>query len=248
MTSGHKLAALGAFAVLILTGCTAVNPKHLGTQNDHAALTAPVESAPPVEPPPPTALTALGPTRTSALPADTTQVVVVDAPTSKATTNTVSMWEKTDSGWHEQGAPVTARNGYNGWKEHRHDGDGTSPIGMFSLTAAAGRLPNPGSTLPYEFDATHYTTHGTFMGGNLAGAYDYVVAIDYNRVPGSPPSDRRRPDGRIYGGDVWFHVDHHSPTHACISLPIDQMRDLLLWLDPAEHPIVVMGPDAYVGA
>jgi L,D-peptidoglycan transpeptidase YkuD (ErfK/YbiS/YcfS/YnhG family) len=71
-------------------------------------------------------------------------------------------------------------------------------------------------------------------GESLAGAFDYVIAIDYNRVDGSSPLDPRRPQGAARGGGVWLHVDHGGPTQGCISLGSDAMRRLLQTLDPAD--------------
>lgn len=240
-------------AVWLLTGCMpgiAMNPEHVPVTQDSAASVEPLPAstlaASAIRPSP--TISDLGPTRSASIPADTAQVVVVSAAAEDSTRNLVSRWERTSTGWQRIGVPVTAHNGHQGWSSDRRDGDGTSPIGTFTLTSAAGRRADPGTLLPYEQDKTYYQTHGTFMGGDLRGSFEYVVAIDFNRVPGAPVSDQRRPDGAKYGGGVWFHVDHDSPTQACISIPLDDMRVLLKWLDPAKKPLVVMGPESYVGA
>ncbi|OSC51060.1 hypothetical protein B5181_39740, partial [Streptomyces sp. 4F] len=69
-----------------------------------------------------------------------------------------------------------------------------------------------------------------------------VIAIDYNRVPGTTPLDKTRPLGEDKGGGVWIHVDHQGPTNACVSLSEEHMRALLNVLDPDKEPVVVMGP------
>jgi L,D-peptidoglycan transpeptidase YkuD (ErfK/YbiS/YcfS/YnhG family) len=71
-----------------------------------------------------------------------------------------------------------------------------------------------------------------------------VVAINYNREPGTSPLDWTRPLGAARGGGIWFHVDHGGPTHGCVSLPTADMLTLLHTLDPAQHPVVVMGNGA----
>lgn len=207
------------------------------------ALRAPV---PPAPAPPPATISVLGPGQQASIPASTAQVVVVDAATSRSAVSVVTEWDKTATGWHQQGPAIPAHNGYAGWSAHRHSGDGTSPVGMFTLTSAGGRLPSPGTRLPYEHRPVYYDVSGTFLGGNLAGSFDYVVAINYNRVASAPPSDPRLPEGPAPGGGIWFHVDHHSPTHGCVSLPLAQMRALLQWLNPADHPVVVMGPQSWL--
>ncbi|MBZ9638354.1 L,D-transpeptidase family protein, partial [Streptomyces sp. PSKA30] len=43
------------------------------------------------------------------------------------------------------------------------------------------------------------------------------------------------------GGGIWLHVDHGGPTHGCVSLSQQHMRELLRTLDPDQHPVIVMG-------
>lgn len=80
-----------------------------------------------------------------------------------------------------------------------------------------------------------------FEGETLEGSFDYVVAVDYNRVPGASPLDPVRPLGQERGGGIWIHVDHGGPTQGCISLPENRMRELLRILDPEKKPVVVIG-------
>ena len=110
------------------------------------------------------------------------------------------------------------------------------------LTDGGGRLPDPGTRLTYDHAVQGFTITGTGAEGEpLAGAFDYVVAINYNRQAGTSPRDWTRPLGEDRGGGIWFHVDHDGPTQGCISLSKAHMRKLLRTLDPARHPVVVMG-------
>ncbi|WP_420716619.1 L,D-transpeptidase family protein [Streptomyces sp. H27-H1] len=120
-------------------------------------------------------------------------------------------------------------------------GDLRTPIGAFTLTAAGGLLPNPGTRLPYD-QSFSFTLRGRdFLGTPLAGSFDYVVGIDYNRVRGTTPLDRQRPLGPEAGGGIWLHVSHGGPTQGCVSLTRQHMEELLLALDPEQQPVVVMG-------
>ena len=77
------------------------------------------------------------------------------------------------------------------------------------------RAPGSRTTSSRRFDA-----RGTgFEGEPLRGSFDYVVAINYNREPGTTPLDRTRPLGDEKGGGIWIHVDHGGPTQGCVSLP-----------------------------
>lgn len=78
--------------------------------------------------------------------------------------------------------------------------------------------------------------------------FDYVIAIDYNRVKGTAPNDPTRPLGQSKGGSIWLHMDHGSGTSACVSLPKSAMQLLLRTLDPKQHPVVVMGDKATLRA
>jgi L,D-peptidoglycan transpeptidase YkuD (ErfK/YbiS/YcfS/YnhG family) len=173
------------------------------------------------------------------------QVIVVSAVDRDANTNNVTLWERADqdAAWAPYGAPITGRNGVNGWTTEHEEGDLRSPIGVFSLTAAGGKLPDPGTGLPYEYRPSFYKTAGP-RGEPMANAFNYVVAIDYNRLSGYPPSDPTRPLGDEVGGDIWLHVDHLSPTRACVAVDQDALVSILRWLSPAGHPMIVMGDTA----
>lgn len=52
------------------------------------------------------------------------------------------------------------------------------------------------------------------------------------------------PMGANRGMGIWIHVDHGGPTHACVSIAKAHMKQLLRVLNPADHPVVVMGDAA----
>ncbi|MGF7233374.1 MAG: L,D-transpeptidase family protein [Frankia sp.] len=184
------------------------------------------------------------------IPKDTTQVIVVRGAGHDAVTNTVARWQRASPGapWRPVGASLPGHNGANGWSTDHHEGDLRSPVGVFTLTNAAGRLPDPGSKLPYEFKPDYYVSTGTFLGHPLAGSLDYLVEINYNHIPGTPPSNRARPLGQALGGGIFLHIDHGAPTHGCISIARDQVVATIRWLDPAAHPVIVMGDAASLAA
>ncbi|MEN3586061.1 L,D-transpeptidase family protein [Streptomyces sp. ZYX-F-203] len=189
------------------------------------------------------ALPGVGPFTRSRLPADTRQVFVVAGATVDSSRSHGVLYERDDrSRWRARGGPWPVHNGLRGWTHRHHAGDLRSPIGVFGLRDAGGRLPNPGGRLPYHQDAA-FTISGTgHLGEPLAGSFDHVVAIDYNRVPGRSPLDGARPMGADRGGGIWIHVDHEGPTSGCLSLRPRDMRDLLRALDPVARPVVLMGP------
>jgi L,D-peptidoglycan transpeptidase YkuD (ErfK/YbiS/YcfS/YnhG family) len=191
----------------------------------------------------PARLPGVGPRTLSHIPADTRQVVLVTGASRKSASSQVVLYERVDGGWRA-GAVWAAHNGYRGWTDEHYAGDLHSPIGVFGLTDAGGRLADPGTRLPYHRSGGFSVSGTGFEGEPLAGAFDYVVAINYNRQPGTSPMDGAQPMGASRGGGIWIHVDHGGPTHACVSLSKTHMKQLLRALDPADHPVVVMGDAA----
>ncbi|MEV1066100.1 L,D-transpeptidase family protein [Streptomyces sp. NPDC050263] len=189
----------------------------------------------------PTVLPGLGPKTLAEIPANARQVLIVTGTDKNSPQSQVVLYQRTDaSGW-TAGQTWAAHNAREGWTDDHYAGDLHSPIGVFTLSDAGGLLADPGTKLPYAQSGS-FTIGGTgFEGEPLAGSFDYVVAIDYNRKPGTSPLDWTRPLGTNRGGGIWLHVDHGGPTHGCVSLAKQHMKELLLALDPALHPVVVMG-------
>ncbi|MFE4550499.1 L,D-transpeptidase family protein [Streptomyces sp. NPDC056785] len=197
--------------------------------------------------PTPGKLPGVGPGMLARIPDRTRQVVLVTGENANSPDSTVVLYRRTGAGWRP-GAVWRAHNALKGWTHDHRAGDLRSPVGVFTLTAAGGRLADPGSGLPYDRSGG-FTAHGTgFEGEPLAGSFDYVIAIDYNHRPGTSPLDWDRPMGASRGGGIWLHVDHGGPTHGCVGLGTDHMKELLRVLEPARHPVIVMGDAASLGA
>jgi L,D-peptidoglycan transpeptidase YkuD (ErfK/YbiS/YcfS/YnhG family) len=188
--------------------------------------------------------TALG----AQVPADSTQVLVAYGDGADDSAVTAVLYQKTaDGGW--TGADSwSGHAARDGWALKKSEGDLRTPVGVFGLTDAGGREPNPGSALPYDHSAAFVDTGRGFDGESLADAFDYVIAVDYNRTPGTSPLVETYPLGAARGGGVWLHVDHGGPTHGCVSLPRAAMVYLLRTLKPQDHPVIVMGDRADLAA
>lgn len=244
MITDRPRAALLA-ASLLLTGCgggAVATPAH-----EPGVATAATGTATPSTPTPEIALRAaprqlpgLGPKTWAEVPSETRQAVVVTGRGRNSPQSTVVLYERTDAGW-EAGESRPAHNALRGWTDHHRAGDLRSPIGVFTLTDAGGLLRDPGTRLPYDHGVGFTATGTGFEGEPLAGSFDYVIAIDYNRKPGTSPLDWTRPLGAGRGGGIWLHVDHDGPTQGCVSIARKHMRELLRALDPERHPVVVMG-------
>ncbi|MEC4020499.1 L,D-transpeptidase family protein [Streptomyces sp. H27-D2] len=179
------------------------------------------------------------------IPANARQVVAVYGKGADSADAAVSLFTKDGSGW-KRTKNWTGHNGKRGWTPDHREGDKRSPVGVFTLSDAGGVLADPGAKLPYQQSAAFAAPH--YWAKSHWNDFDYVVAIDYNRVKGTPPNDPTRPQGQSKGGSIWLHMDHGSGTSGCVSLPKSGMEYLLKTLDPKQHPVVVMGDKAHLAA
>lgn len=242
---------VAATLALLGAGYVATSDRHGGksvADNDRddvpsarAAGAVPAKAGGPAADPMPTAIPGLGPKTRAAIPASSRQVLVAAGTSKGSSDSLVTLWTRlTDGHWHP-GATWRAHNALDGWTGDHHAGDLHSPIGVFTLHDAGGFDADPGSKLPYHRSADFQAGGVGFDGEPLDEAFDYVIAIDYNRVPGTSPLDSTQPLGADRGGGIWVHVDHGGPTHGCVSISATHMVDLLHTLEPAQHPVIVMG-------
>lgn len=154
----------------------------------------------------------------------------------------------------------------------RRQSTGTSPAGTFGIVSAFGNGSDPGTALPYVvadrndwwvYDPRDPQTYNVFQTRRPAAAawrtswaehlsaygdqYRYVAVLDFNQ----PADVVRAPDGQRVagqpadtklGGGIFLHVSGPGATAGCVSVRRSTMRRTLQWLDPAQHPVIVMGP------
>ncbi|TVL89603.1 hypothetical protein [Streptomyces sp. SAJ15] len=185
----------------------------------------------------------VGDTLHSRIPDRSRQVLAVYGEGENSARATAVLYVKRGENWHRDRS-WAAHNGRRGWTVDHEENDLRSPVGVFTLSDAGGVLPDPGARLPYDADAAFAAPR--YWPKTYWNDFDYVIAIDYNRVRGTSPLDPTRPRGQREGGGIWLHLDHGSGTSACVSLPKSGMEYLLKTLDPERHPVVVMGDKAHL--
>jgi L,D-peptidoglycan transpeptidase YkuD (ErfK/YbiS/YcfS/YnhG family) len=169
------------------------------------------------------------------------QRIQVTAPTARSTTATLIVRE---CGKRVFG-PWRARVGRNGLSAHHLEGDGTTPTGTYGIGPVVyGIDADPGISLRYHRlvcgdwwdedarSATYNTfrhvacgTSPSFGGGSealwrITPAYRLFALIQYNVAPVVP--------GR--GSAIFLHVDTGRATNGCVSLPLTELRSLLVKL------------------
>nr|WP_225098976.1 hypothetical protein [Streptomyces sp. CoH27] len=233
----HCAVAVTAFGTLLttLSGCGSDGSGPVDAEGAQGPRHPVVSAIPATDP---TRIPGVGDRLHRWIPRNSSQVVAVYGKGEDSPDSTVVLYMKEGPEWRPV-ARWAGHNGRNGWTTDHHSGDERSPVGVFGLSDAGGVLDDPGSMLPYDQDEYAYAP--TIDTEAYEHVFDYVIAIDYNRLPGTPPHDPTRPDGDDKGGGVWLHPDHGDGTAACVSVPRGAMKFLLRTLDPARHPVMVMG-------
>jgi L,D-peptidoglycan transpeptidase YkuD (ErfK/YbiS/YcfS/YnhG family) len=193
--------------------------------------------------------------------AQATQLITVDAPTYATTSATVSVWQREGPCWVAVFGPWTAHIGANGFSDHHVEGDDTTPTGAYGIGAVMyGNAPNPGVQYQYQqlvcgdwwdedSNSPQYNTFQSvpcgetpsFGGDSEAlwqetNVYPSFAVIDYNTSPVVPGA----------GSAIFIAANLGSPTEGCVGLPVDELDQLLRWLNPADLPLVVLGPDSEI--
>ena len=119
------------------------------------------------------------------IPADSGQVVAVYGEGRDSADSTVVLYGKRGPAWDRMRS-WPAHNAQKGWTTDHHAGDRHSPIGVFTLTDAGGVLADPGARCRTPTRPASGRAGG--LRWRLDEAFDYVIAIDYNRVTGTPPN------------------------------------------------------------
>jgi L,D-peptidoglycan transpeptidase YkuD (ErfK/YbiS/YcfS/YnhG family) len=166
--------------------------------------------------------------------------VAAPGPHSTTATFTASACGKTVFG------PWRARVGYAGLSTRHREGDGTTPIGTFTLGPTAyGLDPDPGALLAYHrlrcgdwwdedpgsptYNSFRHLACGLqppFHGGEALWratvAYREFVVIRYNVAPTVAG----------HGSGIFLHDGTGRATSGCVSLPRAELLRVLRWLRP----------------
>jgi L,D-peptidoglycan transpeptidase YkuD (ErfK/YbiS/YcfS/YnhG family) len=187
------------------------------------------------------------------------QIITVVAAGYTTTHATLTAWALSDACWHTALGPFPARLGAAGLHDHRVEGDGSTPTGVFGVGPVMyGNGPNPGTRYPYhalqcgdwwdgdpaspQYNMFVHVTCGSrppFAAGSEAlwtvpDAYRSFAVIDYNTHPVVPG----------LGSGIFLADGTAMPTVGCVSLGPTDHDAVLGWLDPAARPLVVIGTAA----
>jgi D-alanyl-D-alanine dipeptidase len=218
------------------------------------------------------ALCLLGGAYAARLPADTRQLLVVVSPSWQADHGTLTRWERVGDRWHRIGRPVPVKLGRHGmgWGDglfpapaggpRKREGDGRSPAGVFGLPFLFGEGVS-GFRYPYRrmnrfsrcVDDPRSRNYNRIVDSRrvpadyrsyermkfLSGLYRYGIFVAHN--PGRTPGA---------GSCIFMHIKRRDgkPTVGCTAMSSAAILQIMRWLDPRKHPLLVQAPREAIGA
>jgi L,D-peptidoglycan transpeptidase YkuD (ErfK/YbiS/YcfS/YnhG family) len=220
-----------------------------------------------------TMLTAAGQARAAAgvdtglraIPRASRELVAVTAPRASATTGTLTAEVRSAPGarWHRVLGPWPAELGRHGLSAHRHEGDGTTPLGIFAIMPTLyGNAPRPrgvreryrrlrcGEWWDEDPASRRYNRFVALPCGVIPSfaarsealwtekvAYPYFAVIGFN-------TDPIRRGRRAPGSGIFLHSWTDAPTAGCVAIHRSRLLSLLRWLAPARHPVIAISVGA----
>jgi L,D-peptidoglycan transpeptidase YkuD (ErfK/YbiS/YcfS/YnhG family) len=201
------------------------------------------------------------------IPARANQLIVVSSPT-PAPVNYLATLQayaraNASSPWRPAFGPWPAETGYGHLRRHRHEGDGSTPIGVFGIAPTMYGNDRRPSGVGYRYHrlvcgdwwdedpfSPRYNRFVHVACGTTPGfaswserlwtettAYPYFAVLTFNTTP-----IVRGP--KAPGSGIFLHSWVDGPTAGCVALPQARLLRVLRWLRPARHPAVEIGPEA----
>jgi L,D-peptidoglycan transpeptidase YkuD (ErfK/YbiS/YcfS/YnhG family) len=145
----------------------------------------------------------------------------------------------------------------------KHEGDGKAPAGLFELGPAFGHAREAPAGIHWPYSAMTERDYWIDDPGSLF--YNQLVTIPADK-PNEPGKfwksfERMRRADQLYelglvirhnlpqpvrgkGSAIFFHLwkKPAAPTIGCTAMSRENLLDLLRWLDPARHPLLVQAP------
>lgn len=181
------------------------------------------------------------------------ELITVIAPSRQSHTASVELFRRSGGCFRVTAGPYAAYIGINGLSSHHVEGDGTTPIGLFSVGPTMyGVSANPLVSYPYHRlvcgdwwdEDPHSLSYNRFVhvacgstppfGGNSEAlwlhvpAYDYFAVIEYNSSLVVPER----------GSGIFLHVAKGDPTTGCVSIAKVNLIKILRLLHLSLHPVI----------
>lgn len=160
--------------------------------------------------------------------------------------------------WRVHRGPLPAMVGRNGFAApgEKVEGDGRSPAGLFPLEFVFGYDPGVKSRMPYRqatgddlwVDDVSSPQYNTWVrrGETAAKSFEEMRLPDIRYRHGVVIGYNRNPIIKGKGSAIFMHawLEDGKPTAGCVSLDENELVGIIEWLDPAEHPMILMGNES----
>ena len=171
----------------------------------------------------------------------------------RGSTGVLDTWERSDGGWAKSMTDIPVVIGYNGAVEaqHKREGDGRTPKGLYRLGLAFGYQPLAAMKMPYKvlteqdvwIDDPRSEAYNTLANAKpKTGSYETMRRADGLYRLGVVVEYNTRPVVAYKGSAIFLHVwrSSESVTEGCIAMAESSLRDLLLWLDQTKRPVIMI--------
>jgi D-alanyl-D-alanine dipeptidase len=201
---------------------------------------------------------------------DSNQVILVSNNSTKSSKAVLQAFERTNGKWQKIYPDISANIGKNGFKKvknsvltkdekavYKHEGDGCSPMGAFTITSLFGWGNNPFFNLKYKM----ISVNDYWVSGNTKGTYNILLS----RIGGPDKSwtifeklkipqykfaaliNYNTGSDKIIGNGsaIFLHIaDKKGYTSGCTSVAEADLIKILKWLKADKKPIIVQGTQA----
>ena len=204
---------------------------------------------------------------------DTKQLLVVTTKNWSISSGIMQRYERHNKSWQKVGKAIDIelrRNGL-GWGIGLHDipkdakfikkeGDGKAPAGIFRLNQAFGYAP---FKIDYPYEVYKETDHcvddinskyynkivdSTKIDRDYKSHeymkfpknyYKYGIVVDHNGITDGSKSKKGA------GSCIFIHIKS-VPTAGCTVMTENEIKEVLRWLDPKAHPLLIQGTQEVV--
>ncbi len=192
------------------------------------------------------------------------QAIIIKVVALSSVNGTCEVYEKDNSGTWELVWNYPCVVGLKGVSANRHEGDLTTPEGIYGFLYEFGSAANPGTKMEYKQTQPgdywssvntieEYNTWVHYIGDPIARfggtdkfedlfnepLYKYAAALDFNYGPGKILGK---------GSGIFLHIARSSGsgTAGCIALNEYNLLKVLRWMDPSENPKICIGTETYL--
>lgn len=204
---------------------------------------------------------------------DTKQLLVVTTKNWSISSGIMQRYERQNKSWQKVGKAIDIELGRNGlgWGIGLHDipkdakfikkeGDGKAPAGIFRLNQAFGYAP---FKIDYPYEVYKETDHcvddinskyynkivdSTKIDRDYKSHeymkfpknyYKYGIVVDHNGITDGSKSKKGA------GSCIFIHIKS-VPTAGCTVMTESEIKEVLRWLDPKAHPLLMQGTQEVV--